>query len=647
MACLRWLCMVMMLLAIWPASAVSAGGGGASDAVSKPEASEAHMIDQGWIAQGDCAATNSVCDWQPVTLPDHWGIRHRQGVWTYRLQLPVASPLADGEPHALWLPRAGDRLTLWLNGEPLSQLGRIDAGQDSHAHQPLWLPVSQALLRKGDNELRIVVASSYGRLPGLSRVRWGPASALLKGYQVRNHLVIGGAVSTAILSALGALIGVGVAWRTRNLHAWLFALCSALWTVREILRMLVTPWPDPVGWYAITVGSFGVTVMAGSWLQLLLMQPRRRWMYALMLTVLAALPWAVIEAYQTPARHAHIFTAWMMAAMSVGTITTVLACWHFVRHPSASNLVSALGCVGCVALSVTDNWMFFLSGNPMGYEHIAVTSYMGISLMFGVSAAVFLRVDRAIKLEAMHKTELERQVEAQRQELQALHAREQTRAREQAVADERARMMQDMHDGLGSRLVGLMSTVQSGKFTREELAQDLSEAMDELRLTLDSLSSAGDDLSSLLGQLRFRLAPRWRKLGIHLDWQVDELPTRTGLGPSELASLQRLLHEVFSNILKHARASRVQVRAFTDTRLARHVIEISDDGIGFDAAAPVDGHGLSNMARRVKQLSGALQIEATPGHGTHIRIELPLGPVGMVAAAAGQSTPWTQPQQPA
>jgi signal transduction histidine kinase len=309
--------------------------------------------------------------------------------------------------------------------------------------------------------------------------------------------------------------------------------------------------------------------------------------------------------------------------MGIGTLTTVLACWHFLRHPTASHLMLALGCLGCAALSFIDNWMFFLSGNPMGYEHIAVTSYMGVSLVFGISAAAFLRADRAIKLEAVHKTELEREVQAQRQELQALHEREQTRAREQAIADERARLMQDMHDGLGSRLVGLMSTVQSGEFTREELTQDLGEAMDELRLTLDSLSPANEDLASLLGQLRFRLAPRWRKLGIQLDWQVHELPPSSGLGPSELASLQRLLHEVFSNVLKHARASRVQVKAFMDQARARHVIEISDDGIGFDPMRAAGGHGLSNMARRAGQLGGALLIDATPGAGTRIRIELP------------------------
>lgn len=605
----------------------------------KPPAPQAMMIDRAWIAEGDCGQPGSVCVWHPVTLPDHWGIDKRTGVWTYRIELPAAGAADGAQAHALWLPRAGDRLMLWLNGQPLSRLGRIHDGHDSHAQWPLWLPVSPAWMRPQGNELRIVAASSHGRMAGLSRVRWGPAEAVIEGYQWRTWIDIGGSAAIVALSVLTALMSAAVAWRTRHIQVWVFTLCSALWALREIMRIQIAPWPDPVGWYAITVGAYGLTVLLGSWLQVLRMQIRARWMYAPMLLVLLAFPWAIVAAFQAPGSHVLVINRWMLAAVSVGTVTAGLTVWNLVRHPGASQLAMALGCMGCVALSFADQWNFFLSGNPLGYERITVTSYMGLSMLLGISVAAFLRVDRAMQLEAVHKTELERQVQAQRQELQALHAREQARASEQAVADERARLMQDMHDGLGSRLVGLMSTVQSGAFTREELAQDLGEAMDELRLTLDSLSSAGEDLSSLLGQLRFRLAPRWRKLGIRLHWQVDELPTGPGLGPSELASLQRLLHEAFSNILKHARATRVQVRAYTDQNQACHVIEISDDGVGFDPADDFGGHGLPNMRRRAALLGGEFEILSSQGGGgTRIRIKLPapvaLSPRARAAAEA-------------
>lgn len=567
------------------------------------------LIDQAWIAKGDCSRPDTLCAWQAVSLPDHWGIEKRKGTWTYRIDLPTPGAVDAALPHGLWLPRAGDQLMPWFNGQPLSWRGHIHDGDHSHARWPLWLSVSPAWMRPQGNELRIVATSTYGDLPGLSRLRWGPSDEVSEGYQWRIWTETGGSVATIMLSGLTALVGAVVAWRTGHIQVWIF-----------------TPWPDPVGWHAITVGAFGLTVLLGCCLQVMRMQIRARWMYVPLLLVLLAFPWAAVEAFQAPDRHVFIFTRWILAVFSVGTVTAALAFWNLLRHPGASQLAMALGGAGCVALAFIDNWRFFLSGNPLGYERIAVTSYMGVSMMLGISVAAFLRVDRAMTLEAVHKHELERQVEAQRQELQTLHAREQARASEQAVADERARLMQDMHDGLGSRLVGLMSTVQSGTFTREELAQDLGEAMDELRLTIDSLSSAGADLSSLLGQLRFRLAPRWCKLGIRLDWQVDELPIGDGLGPAELASLQRLLHEVFSNILKHARATQVHVRAFTDKDQVSHVIEISDDGIGFDPANDFGGHGLPNMRRRVAQLRGQLRIDASTGGGTRIRIELPVHP---------------------
>jgi signal transduction histidine kinase len=99
----------------------------------------------------------------------------------------------------------------------------------------------------------------------------------------------------------------------------------------------------------------------------------------------------------------------------------------------------------------------------------------------------------------------------------------------------------------------------------------------------------------------------------------------------------RLVQEALANIAKHsgARSAVVQLRR-------RHsgqelLVEVSDDGVGFDASAPHPGHlGLDTMAQRMAQLGGSLVVDARPGHGTRVSATIPLSPLGTgMAVGAG------------
>jgi signal transduction histidine kinase len=90
----------------------------------------------------------------------------------------------------------------------------------------------------------------------------------------------------------------------------------------------------------------------------------------------------------------------------------------------------------------------------------------------------------------------------------------------------------------------------------------------------------------------------------------------------------RLVQEALANIAKHsgARTAVVQLRR----RRSGHelVVEVTDDGVGFDAAAPLPGHlGLRTMAQRMEQLGGSLLVDSRPGRGTRIAATIPLTPL--------------------
>jgi len=85
------------------------------------------------------------------------------------------------------------------------------------------------------------------------------------------------------------------------------------------------------------------------------------------------------------------------------------------------------------------------------------------------------------------------------------------------------------------------------------------------------------------------------------------------------------VQESLSNVARHARASQVEVEVMCDEEMID--LSIRDDGVGFDLeqSSKPGGHlGLLSMKERVRLAQGTLEVESTPGHGTHIRVHIPL-----------------------
>jgi signal transduction histidine kinase len=92
--------------------------------------------------------------------------------------------------------------------------------------------------------------------------------------------------------------------------------------------------------------------------------------------------------------------------------------------------------------------------------------------------------------------------------------------------------------------------------------------------------------------------------------------------------MYRITQEALHNVVKHARGTRVALRlACGDERI---VLDIEDDGQGFDPTASYPGHlGLRSMRERATRLGGTLTITSAPGSGTAIHVEIPIHPPGL------------------
>jgi signal transduction histidine kinase len=262
-----------------------------------------------------------------------------------------------------------------------------------------------------------------------------------------------------------------------------------------------------------------------------------------------------------------------------------------------------------------------LHGNLGGVD-VRITHM--IPLFFVMGWIITRRFARSLTDAERLNAELERRVEVKRAEIASKAEQVQALTRQQALADERRRIMSDMHDGIGGQLISTLSLVEDGDASKEDLSAALRECIDDLRLTIDSMEPAADDLLPVLGGLRYRLEPRLKAGGVALDWQVCELPQLRGLTPQNVLHILRILQEAFTNVLKHAQADRVAVETGVEPDARRVYIRVSDNGRGFDGPRH-EGHGLANMLRRARAVGGELLVRPSPGRGTTLELLLPVG----------------------
>jgi signal transduction histidine kinase len=194
--------------------------------------------------------------------------------------------------------------------------------------------------------------------------------------------------------------------------------------------------------------------------------------------------------------------------------------------------------------------------------------------------------------------------------------------RAQTLAEERHRLMHDMHDGLGSSLLTTLAAIEKNSMPQQAVAEALRACIEDLRLIIDSLEPAATDLVTLLGTIRYRLGQRLTSAGLELIWEINDLPHLSWLEPPDALNVLRLVQEALVNVLKHAKATFIRI-ATRD--LGEYVeIQIADDGCGFERTNVKSGRGLQNQVSRAERLGGKLQIESAPGQGTLLRLLLPV-----------------------
>ncbi len=228
----------------------------------------------------------------------------------------------------------------------------------------------------------------------------------------------------------------------------------------------------------------------------------------------------------------------------------------------------------------------------------------------------------------------------------AIHnAREFAAARERAALEERRRLARELHDSVSQQLYGVALGVQSARHFIETDPPYATEALDyalslaracqaEMRALLFVLHPKELESVGLVEALtRHALAVGSRyNLAVELDLCVEpDLPF------DGKEALYRVAQEALHNVVKHAQARRVMLHlAQVGTNI---ILQIEDNGVGFDSTATFPGHlGLQSMHERAQRLGGTVEIKSAPAWGTSILVSLPM-------PAAGETLPAHPPKE--
>ncbi|HJW52472.1 MAG TPA: ATP-binding protein [Burkholderiaceae bacterium] len=574
-----------------------------------------------FLASDAAEPPSDTAAWQPQSLPDDWDTAHAglRGVGWYRLRFELTPPV-PAKP-AIYLPLLRNVGAVYLNGALVGSTGVF--GRVEPVAAPVLFAIEPRQLRAGSNTLHVRLWAPPGRLESLDPVSIGERPVFEAELERERFMHVTLPQMAGAFSAAVSLYML-VLWLHRR-HDEVYGYFAAAALTHALYLVTTVPiggWKLMLGsrpfcavfWFASTVFLFIFSLRFAGW-----RAPRAErgvWLYALLM-------WMTFAGggLYTGQHWQHWIALAGALSIEPGSLVIpaasliVLLCALWQRR-SSETLLLAL----CALYSVTVLTMGWLMprGLGLGETHIVP--------LFVVMGWILTRrfVSTLNETDALN-AHLEERVAERHAELEREQAKLQALTREQAIGEERERIIADMHDGLGARLISTLANVEHGEATAQQVGAALRESIDDLRLAIDSLQPTDDDLLLVLGNLRYRLENRLRAHGIALDWQVGEVPKLSCLTPRNVLHLLRILQEAFTNVVQHAQARNIRVATAVDARRVK--IDVADDGRGFDvdqAESAGKAQGLAKMRRRAMTIGGELLVMPSPG-GTTLSLLLPRG----------------------
>lgn len=561
--------------------------------------------------------------WHPGKLPDFRLLRAAKArsdppqVW---VRARFDRTAFGGRPLALHVEMVRDSYTVYLNGTELYR-SRADSSDQSFGwNHPLYVPLPPAMLRPGGNEIVFRIETLAPNLLGLGSLHVGPDRTVRANYDRQLFL---SNVAPQIVSGYLLILTIGALsfWVKRpkdRIYGWL-ALVGLTWLFRNLQYFIQEPPIERVlFWTASTDAIFVLMAVVFGFAVAYFALPRARLMHGAIFAMCAL---EIVVRHQLMASDRSELPSFLLTIPMTATMV-VLLFWTCLKKPTSQHWMMFGAIVLSLAFSFHDMLFSFNVSRGAG---LFLQPFGGLAIFAAFDVALTSRLQTAL----VDVEDVNLKLEARVAEITAsLAESEEARARLQvthAVDGERERMMREIHDGIGSSLLTALAQAKHRNESPETIAT-LTRSITDLRIGVDSLEPIGGDVVALLANLRHRMERELRDAGLTFVWKVDAAPPLSWLDPVGALHILRILQETIGNSLRHSEGARIEVRCGQSSweGMAGILIEIADNGTGFDPARTSRGKGLANMAARAEALNASFSCSSTIGAGTTISIWLPL-----------------------
>lgn len=258
-------------------------------------------------------------------------------------------------------------------------------------------------------------------------------------------------------------------------------------------------------------------------------------------------------------------------------------------------------------------------------KQIVTLSMAILSVMAAFVLVLFYRQKLKNKQILAHKIE-----EINKQKIYSLLQEQEVNAIKSEIegrANERKRIAQDLHDGVGGNLASIKLNLANiiGDNSDEKLKavmrniDDTCKEIRDISHNLISVKIQGHSFSYLVKKfLNEILVGKMVKLNLNLypEAELDKLPNELKI------ELYRIIQELVSNMIKYSKADIVDIQILRADKYLNLMLE--DNGVGFDTNGHTNGIGLKNIRSRIAALNGICRIESSLGNWTLVNIEIPL-----------------------
>jgi signal transduction histidine kinase len=598
-------------LVLWLGLSAAPAAAGEEDRIAVIEAARFCRCDDATLPPPTAA-------WTTVPLAHLWRVpagRHAATAW-FELELPRER--VAQETQALYVPALNRSARVFVNGQLVAVLGSFEDPMPLNWNRAQLVVVPPALLHAGMNRVQVQERAYWFEAGWLSMVRAGPERLLRPVYEQRkfwqNDLVMMLGATTLVLSLL--VLGVWMSRRDRTLYFW-FGCATLVWSFISLDYFAYRAPIAEFGWeQALEVAQVLHAVLLYTFV--LRFTGRRRPVLECGLWLYWAAGSLLVLRHRVGAQGVE---AWYFGALVASLYFWGLLVRAAARHRKSEAALLAAGALTTIGLTAYDLWLF---SRHSWTDRVYLAHFGAPVLMFAMGWVLMRNFVESLDAHERLAAELERRVQDKARELEANYEQLAEARRTEALAVERARIMSEMHDGIGSQLTMALSLVGAAAGAGgDPVATVLRQSIEDLQLIIDSLEPVEDDLLTVLGALRYRVEDRLRTSGIEIRWNVRDLPPMPWLTPQNVLSVLRIFQEAFANCIKHSGARTVEVETELLDRdgAPRARISIVDDGRGM--AGPGRGRGLRNMERRARSLGGELRIDSRPGR-TAVSLFIPV-----------------------